>query len=228
MRVAMVTLLLSVAALVVVFVLLLRKQKRMYVAQLEELHKLYNNSLSELSRLTNEVFKSDTKAAKLSTDLNLANQEVAMLTEQRDIALATARQQVHESDAKVIALSEKLNSEWEKTTHLSYEITNLTSHRNQLQEANKQLEERCNMYVNMVAERDKEIEKATQNTFSMVDKVDELSKKLHHTSELHARCIGELQKSKAEISGLKKQIAVQKGVITKLRKKLNAKEVPGE
>lgn len=224
----MAILLLSVAALVVVFVLMLRKQKRMYVAQLEELHKLYDNSLSELSRLTNEVFKSDTKAAKLSTDLNLANQEVAMLTEQRDIALATAKQQVYESDAKVVALSEKLNSKCEKITHLSYEVTNLTSHRNQLQEANKELQDRCNIYANMVAERDKEIEQQKEQIADTQNILEDVKKDRGDTFIRYLRVGADLKEAKAEIAGLKRQLAVQKGVITKLRKKLKAKEVPGE
>lgn len=218
-RVAMVTLLLSVAALVVVFVLMLRKQKRMYVARLRDSENLHSVRLGDIHRATNEVFKSDTKVAKLSTDLKLAKQEVAMLTEQRDIALASMKklEDINNSlTAKGYAMHCGIESRDE-------EISELTSHRNQLQESNKQLEERCNMYVNMVAEREKEIEQHKEQLAATQNVLEDVKKDRGDTFIRYLRTGVDLKEAKAEISGLKKQLAVQKGVITKLRKKQQTK-----
>lgn len=223
-RVAMVTLLLSVAALVVVFVLMLRKQKRMYVAGLEELGKLYDNALSELSRLTNEVFKSDTKAAKLSTDLNLAKQEIAMLTEQRDVALASMKK-LEDINNSLTAKGYAMHCGIENRDQ---EIADLISYRHQLLEANKELQDRCNMYVNMVAERDKEIGQQKEQIAAKDGDINELNQRMIGFTAENSIHKTSIENYKAEITGLKRQLAVQKGVITKLRKKLNAKEVPGE
>ena len=188
-RVAMVTLLLSVAALVVVFVLMLRKQKRMYVAQLEENEKHRVDLINKYLAACREKKDADEKILQLKTE---ADRHAKMYRELHDKRI------------------EQYNT-----------IAELTEHRNQLLEANKELQDRCNMYVNMVAEREKEIEQQKEQLADTQNILEDVKKDRGDTFIRYLRVGADLKEAKAEIFSLKKQLSVQKGVITKLRKKLN-------